>query len=253
MRRRQRLAEAPGAEDRTERLQADLAAATGRLPAVSELTPRPRPARIPLPRPAAHTPPPRPVARTPPPRRAVRTPRPRQAGRTPPAMATPRRADLLPREAIHMSPRAEVLLLRRANGKVSDVHDPKTGTDIHHGLNGNRAVSRSLPNHGRMFLRGAVRDMRNAGTTTTATISAVGLTTTTATSTTAITTAGGTGAGITTSMRRATSLLPVSMAGPITRGLRQLRLDGDGAGRRGSASTAASLRLTRYIPARRSG
>jgi hypothetical protein len=39
----------------------------------------------------------------------------------------------------------------RGNGKVSNVHDPKTGTDIHHGLNGNRSVSRSLPNHGRTF------------------------------------------------------------------------------------------------------
>jgi hypothetical protein len=39
----------------------------------------------------------------------------------------------------------------RGNGKVSDVHDPKSGTDIHHGLNGNRSVSRSLPNHGRKY------------------------------------------------------------------------------------------------------
>jgi hypothetical protein len=39
---------------------------------------------------------------------------------------------------------------KRGNGKVSDVHDPKSGTDVHHGLNGNRSVSRSLPNHGRV-------------------------------------------------------------------------------------------------------
>jgi hypothetical protein len=29
----------------------------------------------------------------------------------------------------------------RPNGKVSDVHDPKRGMDVHHGLNGNRRVS----------------------------------------------------------------------------------------------------------------
>ena len=44
----------------------------------------------------------------------------------------------------------------RANGKVSDVHDAKTGTDIHHGLDGNRHVSverkdgsRLVSDHGR--------------------------------------------------------------------------------------------------------
>ena len=36
----------------------------------------------------------------------------------------------------------------RSNGKVSDVHDPKRGIDVHHGLNGNRTISRTLPNHG---------------------------------------------------------------------------------------------------------
>jgi hypothetical protein len=38
----------------------------------------------------------------------------------------------------------------RSNGKLSDLHDPKRGMDIHHGLNGNRTIVRSLPNHGAM-------------------------------------------------------------------------------------------------------
>ena len=32
-------------------------------------------------------------------------------------------------------------ITRRPGGKVSDVHDPKRGMDVHHGLNGNRRVS----------------------------------------------------------------------------------------------------------------
>jgi len=43
----------------------------------------------------------------------------------------------------------------RPNGKVSDVHDPRTGMNVHHGLNGNRTVSVERPGHGRMvFERG---------------------------------------------------------------------------------------------------
>jgi hypothetical protein len=38
----------------------------------------------------------------------------------------------------------------RSNGKVSDVHDPKTGADVHHGLNGNRRVSTERPDHSRV-------------------------------------------------------------------------------------------------------
>ena len=38
----------------------------------------------------------------------------------------------------------------RANGKPSDVHDAKTGTNVHHGLNGNRKVSVDRPDHSRV-------------------------------------------------------------------------------------------------------
>ena len=38
----------------------------------------------------------------------------------------------------------------RANGKPSDVHDAKTGTNVHHGLNGNRRVSVNHPDHSRV-------------------------------------------------------------------------------------------------------
>ncbi len=39
----------------------------------------------------------------------------------------------------------------RPNGKVSDVHDPKRGMDIHHGLNGGHRVSVERPDHSRVF------------------------------------------------------------------------------------------------------
>jgi len=39
----------------------------------------------------------------------------------------------------------------RPNGRISDVHNPKTGMDVHHGLNGNRAVMVERPDHSRVF------------------------------------------------------------------------------------------------------
>jgi hypothetical protein len=39
----------------------------------------------------------------------------------------------------------------RANGTLSDVHDPRLGIDVHHGLNGNRAISVERPDHSRVF------------------------------------------------------------------------------------------------------
>jgi len=41
-------------------------------------------------------------------------------------------------------------ITRRPGGKVSDVHDPKRGMDVHHGLNGNRRVSVERPDHSRI-------------------------------------------------------------------------------------------------------
>ena len=38
----------------------------------------------------------------------------------------------------------------RPNGKVSDVHDARTGTDVHHGLNGNSRVSVERADHSRV-------------------------------------------------------------------------------------------------------
>ena len=38
----------------------------------------------------------------------------------------------------------------RSNGKVSDLHDPKRGMDVHQGLNGSRRVSVERPDHSRM-------------------------------------------------------------------------------------------------------
>ena len=42
-------------------------------------------------------------------------------------------------------------ITRRPNGRVSDVHDPKRGMDVHHGLNGNRRVSVERPDHSRIY------------------------------------------------------------------------------------------------------
>ena len=41
-------------------------------------------------------------------------------------------------------------ITRRPGGKVSDVHDPKRGMDIHHGLNGNRSIRVERPDHSRI-------------------------------------------------------------------------------------------------------
>ena len=42
-------------------------------------------------------------------------------------------------------------ITRRPNGRVSDVHDPKRGMDVHHGLNGNRSVHVDRPDHSHVF------------------------------------------------------------------------------------------------------
>ena len=42
-------------------------------------------------------------------------------------------------------------ITRRPGGKISDVHDPKRGMDIHHGLNGNRTVLVERPDHSRIY------------------------------------------------------------------------------------------------------
>ncbi len=42
-------------------------------------------------------------------------------------------------------------IFTRPNGRVSNVNIPNRGMNIHHGLNGNRSISRTLPNHGRIF------------------------------------------------------------------------------------------------------
>jgi len=39
----------------------------------------------------------------------------------------------------------------RPNGHISDVHDNKRGMDVHHGLNGNRAIHIERPDHSRVF------------------------------------------------------------------------------------------------------
>ena len=39
----------------------------------------------------------------------------------------------------------------RPNGRVSDVHDARRGIDVHHGLNGNRAIFVDRPDHSRIF------------------------------------------------------------------------------------------------------
>jgi hypothetical protein len=38
----------------------------------------------------------------------------------------------------------------RADGSRSDVHDPKRGMDIHHGLSGNRRVAVEMSDHSRI-------------------------------------------------------------------------------------------------------
>ena len=42
-------------------------------------------------------------------------------------------------------------ITRRPGGKVSDVHDPKRGMDIHHNLNGNRSILVEHPDHSRIY------------------------------------------------------------------------------------------------------
>ena len=42
-------------------------------------------------------------------------------------------------------------LSTRPNGKISDVHDPKRGMDVHHGLNGNRSIHVERPDHSHVF------------------------------------------------------------------------------------------------------
>ena len=45
----------------------------------------------------------------------------------------------------------------RPNGRVSDIHNPKTGMNVHNGLNGNRRISVERPDHSRIV---AERDVR---------------------------------------------------------------------------------------------
>jgi len=42
-------------------------------------------------------------------------------------------------------------ITRRPGGRVSDVHDPKRGMDVHHGLNGNHRVIVERPDHSRIY------------------------------------------------------------------------------------------------------
>ncbi|MGB0063731.1 MAG: hypothetical protein WBP85_04730 [Terracidiphilus sp.] len=49
-----------------------------------------------------------------------------------------------------MTPHGTVVRTR-PNGRLSDVHDPKRGIDVHHGLNGNRAISVERADHSRVF------------------------------------------------------------------------------------------------------
>jgi hypothetical protein len=46
---------------------------------------------------------------------------------------------------------------RRADGRVSDVHDAKRGMDVHHGLDGSRRTERTLPGGGRVVAMGRGR------------------------------------------------------------------------------------------------
>jgi hypothetical protein len=39
----------------------------------------------------------------------------------------------------------------RPNGRISDVHDPKRGMDVHRNLNGNRAIHVERPDHSRIY------------------------------------------------------------------------------------------------------
>jgi len=42
-------------------------------------------------------------------------------------------------------------ITRRPNGGISDVHDSRSGVDVHHGLNGNRRISVDRPDHSRIY------------------------------------------------------------------------------------------------------
>ena len=58
-------------------------------------------------------------------------------------------AGVLPREPGPQPP-ATGAVTRRADGRVSDVHDTRRGMDVHHGLNGSRRVSAERPDHSRV-------------------------------------------------------------------------------------------------------
>jgi hypothetical protein len=48
------------------------------------------------------------------------------------------------------TPTGNGAVTRRADGRISDVHDAKRGVDMHHGLNGSRRVSAERPDHSRV-------------------------------------------------------------------------------------------------------
>ena len=56
-----------------------------------------------------------------------------------------------PRGAIEHNTSYGGVVRTRSNGRVSDVHDPNRGIDVHHGLNGSRAISVERADHSRVF------------------------------------------------------------------------------------------------------
>jgi len=67
--------------------------------------------------------------------------------RTPPMASRPSP----PRGSIERRTPNGSVVRTRSNGRVSDLHDPKRGMDVHHGLNGNRAISVERADHSRVF------------------------------------------------------------------------------------------------------
>ena len=62
-------------------------------------------------------------------------------------LATP----LCPGDPTSTSPQMEAWCARVLMGAISDIHNPKTGMNVHNGLNGNRAVVVERPDHSRVF------------------------------------------------------------------------------------------------------
>lgn len=59
--------------------------------------------------------------------------------------------DFVPRGSIERTTPHGSVVRTRPNGRVSDVRDPGRGLDVHHGLNGNRAISVERADHSRIF------------------------------------------------------------------------------------------------------